>query len=327
MNHFLVDGRYKDIIEYHGIDVSCVLRKAKLPGDILNHKTITMKEDQYYRFLDAIEAAANVPAMAIKLSTSESIERFSPPIFAAFCSKNARMCIERLARYKKLIGPMQFHVTTEENTLTVAFLPGDPELSLSRFVVESEIAFLLNIIRRATKENIIPLAVCTAMELKDDSLSAYVGIPVQRGAVNQIVFRSSDMEIPFISFDDHMWNYFEPELNRRLADLEVDDSFSARVRAALTELLPAGICGIEDVAGELGLSKRTLQRKLSEENTTFQKQLNSTREVLALHYIKNTDMTTNDIAFLLGYAELNSFLRAFSIWTGKSISEYKEAEC
>jgi len=111
----------------------------------------------------------------------------------------------------------------------------------------------------------------------------------------------------------------EPELNRRLADLEIDDSVSARVRAALTELLPAGMCGIDDVARELNLSKRTLQRKLSEENTTFQKQLNSAREILALHYINNTDMTTNDIAFLLGYAELNSFLRAFAIWTGKSV--------
>ncbi|MGN0159910.1 MAG: hypothetical protein ACI4AQ_00795 [Lachnospiraceae bacterium] len=54
MNHFILDGRYKDILEYHGINASEVLRKAMLPGDILNHKTITMKEEQYYRFLDAI---------------------------------------------------------------------------------------------------------------------------------------------------------------------------------------------------------------------------------------------------------------------------------
>lgn len=87
---------------------------------------------------------------------------------------------------------------------------------------------------------------------------------------------------------------------------------------------PGGLCGIEDVASKLGLSKRTLQRILKEENTTFQKQLNSTRETLAIHYIRNTDMTTNDIAYLLGYAELNSFLRAFTIWTGKTITEYKK---
>ena len=105
----------------------------------------------------------------------------------------------------------------------------------------------------------------------------------------------------------------------------MDDSTSARVRSALTELLPGGACAIEDVAQKLGLSKRTLQRKLSEENTTFQKQLNSTREMLAVHYIRNTEMTTNDIAFLLGYQEINSFLRAFAIWTGIGISEYKKS--
>ncbi|WP_256930624.1 helix-turn-helix domain-containing protein [Lactobacillus crispatus] len=109
-----------------------------------------------------------------------------------------------------------------------------------------------------------------------------------------------------------------------LSELSVDDSTSARVRSALTELLPSGEFTIDDVAKKLGYSKRTLQRKLSSENTTFQKQLNSTREVLALNYLQNTDMTTSDIAYLLGYQEFNSFLRAFSIWKGMSISEYRE---
>ena len=59
--------------------------------------------------------------------------------------------------------------------------------------------------------------------------------------------------------------------SKRLAELDVDESTSGRVRAALTELLPGGMSSIEDVAAKLGLSRRTLQRKLSEENTTFQK--------------------------------------------------------
>ncbi len=80
----------------------------------------------------------------------------------------------------------------------------------------------------------------------------------------------------------------------------------------MTELLPGGACDIEDVAKKLDLSKRTSQRKLNEENITFQKQFNSTREILAIHYICNTDMTSNDIAFLLRYMDLNSFLRAFT---------------
>lgn len=45
--------------------------------------------------------------------------------------------------------------------------------------------------------------------------------------------------------------------------------------------------------------------------------------MLAIHYVRNTDMSTADIAFLLGYAELNSFLRAFTVWTGKTLTEYR----
>ena len=77
------------------------------------------------------------------------------------------------------------------------------------------------------------------------------------------------------------------------------------------------------MASKLGLSKRTLQRKLKEEDTTFQKQLNHTRELLARHYLRNPDMTSDDIAYLLGYQDLNYFIRAFNIWTCMTISEYK----
>ncbi len=101
----------------------------------------------------------------------------------------------------------------------------------------------------------------------------------------------------------------------------------AKVRSALTELLPGGAGTADEVAAKLGISKRTLQRKLTEEDTSFQKQLNGTRELLAKNYIRNTEMSSEDIAFQLGYQELNPFLRAFSVWTGMSVSEYKNKKC
>lgn len=324
MNHFIVDGRYKEILNHHGIDIGEVLKKAKLPGDIFSHKTITMKEEQYYSFLSAIDSVVKIPGLAVILATTDNIENFSPPIFASYCSKNGKVCIERLAKYKKLIGPMCFHVVEQETETMVEFLPGEEQLELPRFVVESEIAFLINMIRKATKEEIVPTKITARMVLEGDAIENFAGVKPEIGNHNAVYFSNHDLLEPFISYNDGMWDYFEPELKRRLSDLDVDDSTSARVRSALVELLPGGASGIEDVAEKLGLSRRTLQRKLAEENTTFQKQLNNTREVLALHYINNTDMTTNDIAYLLGYAELNSFLRAFHVWTGMNISEYKK---
>ena len=96
--------------------------------------------------------------------------------------------------------------------------------------------------------------------------------------------------------------------------METDDSCTARVRSALMELLPAGECSIDDAARKLGVSRRSLQRRL----------LNHTRELLAKAYLANTDMTGEDIAFLQGYQEVGPFHRAFSVWTGQKIGAYKK---
>jgi AraC-like DNA-binding protein len=323
MNHFVIDGRYEDLLKYAGMDMSEVLKKAQLPEDTFRHKTITMKEAEYYRFLSAVSALSGDPELPIKMATVNQIESFSPPIFASWCSRNGEICIDRLERYKKLIGPMRFVVSKDEDTETVELVPRDETLTQPVFMVQSEFAFLIGMIRRATHEDIKPVRVQMKDFPKEDAFSKFAGIAPEKAEKNAITFTRKDLQEPFISFNDAMWSYFEPELAKRLADLDVDDSISARVRSALTELLPGGAGTIEDVADKLGLSRRTLQRKLSEEKTTFQKQLNSTREILAIHYIRNTDMTTNDMAYLLGYAELNSFLRAFTVWTGKSITEYR----
>ena len=274
--------------------------------------------------MTAIGELSDDDALLIKLSCTNKIEAFSPPIFAAYCSKNGAACIERLARYKRLIGPMRFIVTKEVETMTIVIEGDDEDLTQPMFLVSCEIAFLTHIIRRATKEEISPVSVEMRELPKGSALSGCPNCPVNNGNVNAVTYKMSDLSLPFISYDEGMWSYFEPELTKRLAELDNDESTSARVRSVLSELLPGGQSSIEDVAERLGLSRRTLQRKLSEENTTFQKQLNSTRETLAIHYLRNTEMTTNDIAFLLGYLEINSFLRAFTVWTGKTVSDYRK---
>lgn len=325
MNRFILDGRYGDLLKYYGISVEEVLRKAQLPGDVFAHKTPTMKEEEYFRFMDAVGERVTDPEMPIKIACMNKIENFSPPIFASYCSKNGKVCIDRLARYKRLIGPMIFLIDETDDTLTVELTTESGKHELPQFLVETEFAFLVGMIRRAAKEPIRPVSVTMRKPVTDKAFSDFLSVPVLSGPKNAITFSKTDLELPFISYDEAMWDYFEPELSRRLTELDVDDSMSARVRAALTELLPGGACAVEDVAEKLGLSRRTLQRKLNEEKTSYQKQLNSTREMLAIHYIRNTDMTTNDIAYLLGYNELNSFLRAFTIWTGMGISEYKKS--
>lgn len=113
-----------------------------------------------------------------------------------------------------------------------------------------------------------------------------------------------------------MWQAFEPELRQRLSELDAEASFASKVRSALLEMLPSGEKSAEEVARRLAVSKRTLQRRLGDEATSFQVELNQVREGLARHYLANTELPGAQISFLLGFEDPNSFVRAFHAWTG-----------
>ena len=116
---------------------------------------------------------------------------------------------------------------------------------------------------------------------------------------------------------------FEPELKKRLSDLKKDATVSQRVKSALLEMLPSGESSMEEVAATLAMSKRTLQRKLSAEDVNFQMVLSNTRKELAHHYLVNSTMSQAEISYLLGFQDTNSFIRAYSAWTGSSPGQYR----
>lgn len=323
MKHFLIDKNYGTYLSGMGFSMDEVLKKAMLPEDLFARQTPSLTAEEYFRFMGAIDALSPDEQTLIRLAASEGIEAFSPPIFAAYCSRNALVCLKRLAQYKPLIGALLYQVEETETEVSVEILSGNEELELPEILVGIEFVFLVGLIRKATKETITPLSVTAKQPMKNSAYADFIGKAITVGDKNRLVFSKEDALVLFISRNESMWEFFEPELKRRLSMMETDDSCAARVRSALMELLPSGECTIDDVAKKLGYSKRSLQRKLQEEDTNFQKQLNHTRELLARTYLANTDMTTEDIAFLLGYQESGSFLRAFTVWTGQTVNEYR----
>ncbi len=324
MERYLLDGQYGKYLEMIGVKVGEALKMASAPEDLFSHKKPMLDEADYYAFMDAVGKQVTDPKLPIAIASADNIESFSPPIFAAYCSKNGRVCLERLGRHKRIIAPMRYEVSEYDGKFKLVISASRDDLTMPWFLLETEMVFVIHIIRTATKSDISPIEILMQHPITDKEFKEFTGCKVKKSNENALIFTAKDMEKPFISFNEGMWEFFEPELQKRLYEMEKDDTFAAKVRSALTELLPGGGGTVDDVAEKLGISKRTLQRKLTEEDTSFQKQLNGVRELLAKHYIKNTDMSTDDIAFLLGYQELNSFLRAFSTWTGMSVSEYKK---
>ena len=324
MKHFLIDKNYGAYLSAMGFSVEEILKKAMLPEDFFARQEPNMTTAEYFRFMKAVDALSPDEQTHIRLASSDGIEAFSPPIFAAYCSKNGLACLKRLAQYKPLVGALLYNVEESENEVSVEIISGDDSEELPEILVGTEFVFITGLLRRAAKEQIKPLRAQSKNKLHSLAYEEFLGTEITAGDSNKLVFSKSDALLPFISRNESMWEFFEPELNKRLAFMQTDDTYAARVRSALMELLPSGGGTVEDVAQKLRYSKRSLQRKLQEEKTSFQQQLNHTRELLAKTYIINTEMNAEDIAFLLGYQETGSFLRAFTVWTGMTVSEYRK---
>ncbi len=107
-----------------------------------------------------------------------------------------------------------------------------------------------------------------------------------------------------------------------LAQLD-DSDIVMQVRKHLTEQLPSGKATQESIARALNISSRSLQRRLHEAGTHYSEILNDTRRELAIKHIRNSRLSMGEIAYLLGFAEVSNFSRAFKRWTSKPPGEYR----
>ena len=322
---FIIEPGWQIIFKDLGINVSEVLTRAQLPTDLFSRQTTTVNSTEYFQFWVGLQETVKDPAFPLKLGQAIPVESFNPPLFAALCSPNLLVAMKRLSQFKKLLGPMRLDVQEDSTGIILTLDSINPDEQIPGFLAATESVFLVYLIRLATRERIIPLKIQTQEELNGgEAYTDFFGTKPKLGRKNQITFAIADVEYPFLTKNESMWKFFEPELRKRLKDLEVDASFRDRVRSALLELLPTGQSSIENVSRKLGVSKRTLQRRLQEESTNFKLELNQTREKLARYYLTNSTSSGGEISFLLGFDDPNSFFRAFHTWTGKTPESYRK---
>lgn len=110
-----------------------------------------------------------------------------------------------------------------------------------------------------------------------------------------------------------------------LTTLQRDESTRARVEAALLPDLHKGSVSMDDVARDLGMSRQTLYRRLKDEGVTFAEVHDQLRCQMAQEYLTGQKASVMETAYLLGFSEASSFVRAFKRWTGRSPSAYRAA--
>ena len=314
-----IDKEWRVLIKDLGLQPADVLRRASLSDDLLSRPMAHLQPEEFYRFWESVESEHGDPHFAIRFHETLRTESFSPPIFAALCSPNLLVAAQRIGQYKALVAPMRVEVHEEGETVVVTPVwlrtTRQPPISL----VLADLLFVVRLARVGTRERITPVGVLAEeLPASVDAYTKTFGVHLEEGTGNHVIFTREDALRPFLTADEALWDTFEPELRRRLAQLEEVASTRERTKAALLEALPSGVVGMEAVARKLAMSKRTLQRRLGAEDCTFQLVLDSVRQELADHYLRRTSLASPEISFLLGFRETTSFYRAFSRWTGQT---------
>ncbi len=121
-----------------------------------------------------------------------------------------------------------------------------------------------------------------------------------------------------------MYGQLIEQAEKYLRSLYEQDNIAEQLMRRLAELMAAGEANADSACRALRLSRRTLQRRLRAEKTSFQQVLNEARAVLAVNYLSDKRLKSLEIAMLLGYSSISSFTTAFKSWYDMPPAEYRQ---
>jgi AraC-like DNA-binding protein len=310
-----------------GLSPGAVLRRSNLPLTVYSGESF-VTASQLFAIWRAIGELSNDPTIGWKFMSRVETDQYHPTLLAALYARTYRECLERLARYKRLCSAEEFRFTQKgDETVVEVSWPFGGDEPVPPLMIDSVFALVTELGRRGTKAILNPKRVELARPAQPgDGLEEYYGCPVKyRATRNALVLRTADLERPFATHNDELLAMLAPQFERALEEGRTEQNILAQVKWVLKRLLSGSQPDLVMVAKELGMSERTLQRRITDEGTTFRELLNETRHELARQYLRNDSVEINEAAFLVGYEDPNSFYRAFRSWEDKTPAEWRAA--
>ncbi len=312
-----------DAMQGAGLDITALTLKLGLAPEQLETR---LAFDEVDRFGCAAWAAIGDPAFGLKAGCRKRPERFGVVGFAAMTSPTFGAALARVVRYVRLVwgDPHELHAEGADTTVR---LQGGPERPYSQGKLDYQLASLLTFGRLFTGEALRPLwiAVRGPAPSYAREYAELFDCPVRFDQPQHgICFSQRDTERRLISANAAVASQFEHCAELGLAQWH-DVDLASRVRAALRGMLRGDEPTLAAVASELHLSTRTLQRRLGEAKLSFRELLDDARRELALQYLRVGLASLMEISYLLGFADPNSFFRAFKRWTGTTPDVYRSA--
>ncbi|RIX48754.1 AraC family transcriptional regulator [Paenibacillus nanensis] len=307
-----------------GISAQDIARKARLPLTVMTDSA-GVTADHYFAIWEAYsDLIGNTAEGIIKLAAAFETAKYPPAVLAIYHARDYRDALYRMARYKQLCPPERLRIAEngEDCSIELEWLssdrPGPPVL------IGITLAALLEFGRRGTGRLLAARSVEFTHSMGNiQALEAYFGCRVRVGAErNRMTLFRSDLDLPFVSYNEELLEVLTPALDQSLNEQQRKLSLIEKVK----QIIKNGLSGrpdIQTVAYGLGMSGRTLQRRLADEGATFKHLLAQARHEQAKAYLADPSLDIKEVAFLIGYEDQNSFYRAFRLWEGDTPSHWR----
>lgn len=314
-------------LQESGLVPEDVERRAGLPPGFLREAKILLTTEQLFAFWEAIGTVSGDPAVGLKLGSETRVERLDVVSLAALSAASFRDALARAARYKQLTCPEEIQVKTRGRECAVRFRWLQASGAESPILTDVCFAWIAAIGHRGTAGAVRPIRVELARPARDKRMyETHFGCSVRFKAPHSVLyFRAEDLDRAFDTHNVDLSSVLTPQLDAELASRQAEDDARDQVKAVLRRSLAGRRPDLRDVARQLASSPRTLQRRLGDLGVSYHQVLEEARRDLASHYLSQASLELSEVAYLLGYEDANSFVRAFSRWEGVPPGRWREA--
>jgi AraC-like DNA-binding protein len=237
--------------------------------------------------------------------------------------------LRNLDRYRRVFSDaVEIRADALEETGILCWNFCAPPTLRKRQLIEFSATNLVRFLRKTTGRNLTPEGVSFSHPRNERirEFERFFGCPVDFATPeNRICFKLQDIHLPIHTADDRLLSILEEHCRIVLDRHDVaPPSIIERVERLVVDRLTTDEAKAEVIATELGMSRRTLARRLAELGTSFNAIVEALRQELALTYLRDSNLSQTEIAFLLGYTEVSSFNHAFRRWTGKTPGQVRQ---
>jgi AraC-like DNA-binding protein len=314
------------VVELHGIDARALFHEHGLGLELLRDPSARVPSRKW----DALarDLATRIPDVSSALHAAHCWHpsNLGALGFAWLSSSTLRTGLGRLARYWRLLGEKSsVDLVDEQPGLKLTFDSGRSDELVAPLTASFTMSLLVAMCRMNYGDALEPVQV-NLKQVRPASAPRYrthFRCPVSFDAGEDsftLAHADADMALP--TANRQIAATLDQVLARELAHLDRTDVVS-RCKATLLEQLASGEVSEDQMAEQFNMSRRTLQRKLADAETTYQQLVDGTRRDLALRYVEDPRYSITDITFMVGFSEQSAFTRAFRRWTGVSPSEYR----